>query len=104
MTRLVWPGLTASLAALLAAAPSARAEDCVEVDCHEEERNCRIEIYPCGENTDGTVIFCSERVCDRVTVCRRLCLTMPDRDALLGGLDLPGRPGSGWIDPVPFQR
>lgn len=87
----------------LMSARLARADDCVEYNCIEIEYNCRTEVYPCGERTDGTVIFCSEIVCDKKRDCQYVCFTMPNPvDEPLG----PGRvlPPIAPIDPVPFRR
>lgn len=81
---------------------TAAAQECKESNCRVEKRNCRLIVYPCGENDDGTVIMCSEEECDRVRVCDQVCPARPDEDPLPGVPVLP--PGNPFpIDPFPIN-
>ena len=91
----------------LGSASPASAEECRDVNCRTEQRNCRQQAYPCGQNQDGTAMMCIREICQQVRVCDAIC-TQPNPDELSEGTPglpdfpdfLPGGPG----DPVPFDR
>lgn len=70
--------IAASLAAGLSWVMSAAA-DCVK-NCHKERVNCRDVVYPCGTNSDGTIMMCAKEVCDWIEVCEPGCTVIPAPD------------------------
>lgn len=89
-------------AVVMSAGPAAALDGCTEHNCRIVRQNCVPITYPCGENEDGTIVFCMEEVCDDVRVCDIVCPGIPDPDDLP---DFPG--GSGFPpgdpgDPTPF--
>jgi hypothetical protein len=39
--------------------------------CCQYVHDCRYDVYPCGSQLDGTVIWCQQLVCD--TICQQCC-------------------------------
>ena len=79
------------------------AANCPAVEC-QNVKVCTDHVYPCGENRDGTVIFCIEQVCELVEVCHQVpCRAEPDPTS--PGLDpgpvLPTIPS--LPRPIPFE-
>lgn len=101
----VSPLLAAAAAALLSVSlsPAAHAAACGELTCHVEIK-CIIVDVECGQNDDGTPIFCQEQLCGEVDVCvqESPCDTFPVPDPPIPDLDefppFPTNPG----DPAPF--
>jgi hypothetical protein len=92
------PTTLTSIAAAIALSTSAAGQElpaCGDLRC-ETRRECETVVYPCGEEPDGTVFFCSEEQCQDVVVCTPVtpCVgePLPGFPDLPDFPDLPGLP------------
>jgi hypothetical protein len=58
----------ASASLLLVSLAAAQVGSALCLTCGDEQQ-CELEYYPCGQNEDGTVIWCVQTNCVTVEVC-----------------------------------
>jgi len=99
---LILASTTAALG-LLCSVAAADDPPCSQSGVCEYQTVCHLETEACGENADGTVIFCLVEVCEEKVVCRDVpCVTEPSPDSpdsIVPGL--PGLPGFPDIPDLP---
>jgi hypothetical protein len=98
--------ITAAAATLLSLVSPAQAmPTCGELTCHVETKCIFVDVE-CGQNEDGTPVFCKEQLCGEVDVCVQEvpCESQPGPvEEFPDFPEIPEFPDFPPGDPLPFE-